>query len=436
MKVVFFMDSECDGLVDGDFDAELLVKFSNQGLGGALSSVDFPSRKLPQAAHVTALGPLGQQYPAIDVTDHGCGDGQLAGGVLTFFHGRNRIRARWFGSNGPGRNMNLVRCAGWRYTRTRTMKLVIQIPAWNEEASLPDTLAALPSEIEGVDEIEFLVIDDGSTDRTMEVASRAGARVVRMPVHRGLAVAFTTGLRSAVRSGADIVVNTDADNQYDARDISVLVAPILDGSAQMVIGDRQVASLPHFSATKRLLQKLGSWVVRRLSGTTVQDATSGFRAISREAALRLHVFTRFTYTLETILQAGEAGLRVVSVPVRINPGEGRPSRLFKSDFGYVLRSLASMARIVTLYNPLRIFLMLGAVPIVVGFALLLRFLYFYLTDISPAGHVQSLILAVILIVIGSLVWLAGVMADLTAVNRRLLEELVESQREQYLEGRR
>jgi hypothetical protein len=257
-----------------------------------------------------------------------------------------------------------------------------------------------------------------------------------MPVHRGLAVAFTTGLRSAVRSGADIVVNTDADNQYDARDISVLVAPILDGSAQMVIGDRQVASLPHFSATKRLLQKLGSWVVRRLSGTTVQDATSGFRAISREAALRLHVFTRFTYTLETILQAGEAGLRVVSVPVRINPGEGRPSRLFRSDFGYVLRSLASMARIVTLYNPLRIFLMLGAVPIVVGFALLLRFLYFYLTDISPAGHVQSLILAVILIVIGSLVWLAGVMADLTAVNRRLLEELVESQREQYLERHR
>lgn len=314
------------------------------------------------------------------------------------------------------------------------MKLVIQIPAWNEEASLPETLAALPSEIEGVDEIEVLVIDDGSTDRTMEVASEGGARVVRMPVHRGLAVAFTTGLRSAVRSGADIVVNTDADNQYDARDIPTLVAPILDGSAQMVIGDRQVASLPHFSATKRLLQKLGSWVVRRLSGTTVQDATSGFRAISREAALRLHVFTRFTYTLETILQAGEAGLRVVSVPVRINPGEGRPSRLFKSDFGYVLRSLASMARIVTLYNPLRIFLMLGAVPVVIGFALLLRFLYFYLTDISPAGHVQSLILAVILIVIGSLVWLAGVMADLTAVNRRLLEELVESQREQHLEG--
>ena len=312
------------------------------------------------------------------------------------------------------------------------MKLIIQIPAWNEEDHLPETLAALPSTIDGVDEIEVLVIDDGSTDRTAEVAREAGAEVVRMPVHRGLAVAFSTGLRNAVERGADVIVNTDADNQYDARDIPDLVQPILDGSAQMVIGDRQVASLRHFSSMKRLLQKLGSWVVRRLSGTSVRDATSGFRAISRSAASRLHVFTRFTYTLETILQAGEAGLKVVSVPVRVNAGERRPSRLFQSDFDYVLRSLASMARIVVLYNPLRIFLMLGAVPVVLGCALLLRFLYFYFAGISPAGHVQSLILAVILIVIGALVWLAGVMADLTAVNRRLLEELVERQRERGL----
>jgi glycosyltransferase involved in cell wall biosynthesis len=313
------------------------------------------------------------------------------------------------------------------------MKLVIQIPAWNEEEHLPETLSALPSSIEGIDDIEVVVIDDGSTDRTAEVARDAGAEVVRLPVHRGLAVAFSTGLRAALERGADLIVNTDADNQYDARDVETLVRPILDGSAQMVIGDRQVATLRHFSPLKRLLQKLGSQVVRKLSGTTVRDATSGFRAISRNAALRIHVFTRFTYTLETILQAGEAGLHVVSVPVRVNRGERRPSRLFKSDIGYVLRSFASMARIVTLYNPLKIFLMLGAVPMILGCALLLRFLYFYFTGISPAGHVQSLILAVILIVIGSLVWLAGVMADLTAVNRRLLEELVERQRQRGLE---
>jgi glycosyltransferase involved in cell wall biosynthesis len=312
------------------------------------------------------------------------------------------------------------------------MKLIIQIPAWNEEEHLPETLAALPTSIDGVDEIEVLVVDDGSTDQTAEVAREAGADVLRMPVHRGLAVTFSAGLRHAVERGADVIVNTDADNQYDARDIPTLVQPIVDGSAQMVIGDRQVASLRHFSSMKRLLQKLGSWVVRRLSGTAVQDATSGFRAISRSAALRLHVFTRFTYTLETILQAGEAGLKIVSVPVRVNAGERRPSRLFHSDFGYVLRSLASMARIVVLYNPLRIFLFLGAIPVVLGSALLVRFLYFYFAGISPAGHVQSLILAVILIVIGALVWLAGIMADLTAVNRRLLEELVERQRERGL----
>ncbi|HSN53412.1 MAG TPA: glycosyltransferase family 2 protein, partial [Candidatus Sulfomarinibacteraceae bacterium] len=311
--------------------------------------------------------------------------------------------------------------------------LIIQIPAWNEEQHLPRTLAALPTAVEGFDELEVLVVDDGSDDRTAEVAEAAGAVVVRLPVHRGLAVAFSTGLRHSLQRGADVIVNTDADNQYDARDIPVLVAPILEGSAQLVIGDRRVETLGHFSATKRLLQRVGTGVVRRLSGTAVRDATSGFRAFSRGAALKLHVFTRFTYTLETILQAGEAGLSVVSVPIRVTPGEGRPSRLFRSDAGYVLRSLASMARIVTLYNPLRIFLLLGAAPMGLGAALLLRFLWFYLTGDSPAGHVQSLILAVILIVIGALVWLAGIVADLTAVNRRLLEELVEGERERDLE---
>ena len=316
--------------------------------------------------------------------------------------------------------------------RAKTMKLIIQIPAWNEEEHLPDALAALPREVEGFDEIEMLVVDDGSDDRTAEVAEEAGATVVQMPVHRGLAVAFSSGLRSCLERGADVIVNTDADGQYNADDIPILVQPILDGSAQVVIGDRQVASLRHFSASKRLLQKFGSWVVRRLSGTTVADATSGYRAISREAAIRLHVFTRFTYTLETILQAGEAGLKVVSVPVRVNPEARRPSRLFRSNTGYVVRSLASIARIVTLYNPLRIFLLLGSIPVGLGSALLLRFLWFYVTGNSPAGHIQSLILAVILVVIGALVWLAGVIADLIAVNRRLLEELVERQRERGL----
>ena len=309
------------------------------------------------------------------------------------------------------------------------MKLVIQIPAWNEEEHLAEAVAALPREVAGFDEIEILVIDDGSEDRTVDVARASGAQVVRLPVHRGLAVAFASGIEAALERGADVIVNTDADGQYDPQDIPVLVAPILSGDAQMVIGDRQVHTIRHFSATKKILQKLGSWVVRKLSRTEVTDATSGFRAISREAALKLHVFTRFTYTLETILQAGEAGLKVVSVPVRTRAEETRPSRLFRSNTGYVLRSLESIARIVILYNPLRIFLRLGALPVVVGLALLARFLYFYITGESPAGHLQSLILAVILITVGVQVWVVGVVADLIAVNRRLLEEAVERQRE-------
>jgi len=302
------------------------------------------------------------------------------------------------------------------------MKLVIQIPAWNEEEQLGDAIDALPLQVEGFDEVEVLVIDDGSEDGTAGVARARGVQLLRMPVHRGLAVAFATGISHAVDLGADVIVNTDADSQYDARDIPALVGPILRGEAQMVIGDRQVENLRHFSLVKRLLQKLGSWVVRRLSRTTARDATSGFRAISREAALKLHVFTRFTYTLETILQAGEAGLKVVSVPVRVDPEPRRPSRLFASNTSYVLRSLESIARIVVLYNPLRIFIRVGAIPVLVGLALLARFIYYYVTGQSPAGHVQSLILAVILVVVGVQVWVVGIVADLIAVNRRLLEE--------------
>jgi len=309
------------------------------------------------------------------------------------------------------------------------LKLVIQIPAWNEEEHLAEALAALPYEVAGFSEIGVQVVDDGSTDRTAEIAAGHGVRVVRLPVHRGLAVAFSAGIRAALQNGADVIVNTDADNQYDARDIPLLVAPILRGEAQMVIGDRQVASIPHFGAIKKILQRLGSWVVRRVSRTDVRDATSGFRAISRDAALRLHVFTRFTYTLETILQAGEAGLRVISVPIRVRDGVGRPSRLFRSNLGYVARSLESMARVIVLYNPLRLFIRLGLLPATVGLLLLLRFLYFYLSNHSPAGHVQSLILAVILIVVGFQIWVVGLVADLIAVNRRLIEELVERERD-------
>ena len=309
------------------------------------------------------------------------------------------------------------------------MKLVIQVPAWNEEEHLGESLAALPSSVAGIDHVEVQVVDDGSTDRTAEIAASHGARVVRLPVHRGLAVAFAAGIRAALDSGADVIVNTDADNQYDARDVPALVEPILRGEAEMVIGDRQVATLRHFSFTKKVLQRLGSWVVRRISRTDVRDATSGFRAISRHAALRLHVFTRFTYTLETILQAGEAGLRVVSVPVRVTGGHPRPSRLFRSNFGYVVRSLESMARVIVLYNPLRLFLRLGFLPAAAGFLLLVRFLLYYLSDHSPAGHIQSLILAVILVVVGVQIWVVGLVADLIAVNRRLIEELVERDRD-------
>jgi glycosyltransferase involved in cell wall biosynthesis len=309
------------------------------------------------------------------------------------------------------------------------MKLVIQIPAWNEEAHLPAALAALPVAVDGFDQVEVLVVDDGSTDGTTEVARSHGAEVVQMPTHRGLAVAFSTGLAAALDRGADVIVNTDADCQYDARDIPLLTAPILAGEAEMVIGDRQIDAVPHFSPVKKLLQKLGSAVVRRLSRTPVKDVTSGFRAISRTAALKLHVFTRFTYTLETILQAGEAGLRVTSVPIRVSSEVRRPSRLFRSNAGYVLRSLESIARIVVLYNPLRIFLRLGTLPVLIGLALLARFLLLYLAGDSPAGHVQSLLLAVILIVVGVQVWVVGILSDLIAVNRRLLEELVHRQRD-------
>jgi hypothetical protein len=297
------------------------------------------------------------------------------------------------------------------------MKLVIQIPAWNEEANLGETIDALPRQVEGFDAVAVLVVDDGSTDGTAEVAARHGASVVRLPVHRGLAVAFSRGLARAIELGADVIVNTDADHQYDARDLPALVRPILVGDAQMVIGDRQVQAIAHFSLTKKLLQRFGSWVVRRLSRTEVRDATSGFRAISRLAAFKLHVFTRFTYTGAILRRASRAQGRAVGFPARSGVPAVRSNRL--SAFA---QSIAHRRAL----QPARIFL--RAVRVGAGQRAARPLLYFFFTNQSPAGHVQSLIVAVILIVVGVQVWVLGIVADLIAVNRRLLEEAVERQR--------
>jgi glycosyltransferase involved in cell wall biosynthesis len=302
------------------------------------------------------------------------------------------------------------------------MKLVIQIPAWNEDASLASTLAELPRHVNGFDEVEILVIDDGSVDGTAQVATAAGAHVVRLPIHRGLAHAFSSGLENALQRGADVIVNTDADGQYDPDCIAELVQPILAGRADIVLGDRGVASLSHFSPAKRLLQRLGSRVVRLLSGVPVADATTGFRALSRRAAAHIHCFTTFTYTLETLIQAGQSGLAVTSVPIKARPTD-RPSRLFRSNLTYVLISFATLARMVFIYRPLRSLLVIAGAFWLIAGALAVRFLYFFVTDLSPAGHVQSLIAAAVLGLTGVQLAVLGVLADLTAVNRRLLDDL-------------
>ena len=301
------------------------------------------------------------------------------------------------------------------------MKLVIQIPCFNEEETLPATLADLPREIEGIDRVEVLVIDDGSTDKTSEVARAAGVdQVVRTPVNQGLARAFATGLDCALKRGADIIVNTDADNQYVGAFIPELVAPILHHEADVVIGNRNPTRVAHFSLFKRMLQGLGSWIVRGLSGTSVPDATSGFRAFSREAALRMNVVSDFTYTLETIIQAGKKQLFVTHVEVDVNPVE-RPSRLFSGIRSYVARSAATIVRIYALYNPLRVFARIGFVLLAGGFVIGARFVYNYLTT-GGEGQIQSLILAAVLLISGFQAVLFGLIADLIGSNRRMIED--------------
>ena len=304
------------------------------------------------------------------------------------------------------------------------MKLVIQIPAWDEAEQIAAALAELPRRVEGFDAVETLVVDDGSTDGTAEVARRAGAgHVVRLPVHRGLAFAWRAGLDAALRLGADVIVSTDADRQYAAADVETLVAPLLRGEAEIVVGDRGVATKPDFSPGKRMAQSLGSWVVRRASGTDVPDATSGFRALTREAALRLNVFSRMTYTLETLIQAGNKQIAVASVPVRTNPPV-RKSRLIRRSTHYVLVQGANILRITALYKPLPVFFGCASLLAAGGLALVGRYVFFVVSDHNPAGHLQSLLLAAVLFVAAVICVLSGLLADLISINRTLLEELV------------
>lgn len=301
-------------------------------------------------------------------------------------------------------------------------KLLIQIPCYNEEESLPRTLAALPRQLAGFDRVEWLVIDDGSTDRTVEVARRCGVdHVVSLPRNHGLARAFMAGLEASLKAGADVIVNTDADGQYDATSIPDLVAPILAGRAQIVVGERPIMSVHEFSLVKKWLQRLGSAVVKLASNTQVPDAPSGFRAFHAEAALRLCVFSDYTYTLETIIQAGRKNIAITSVPVGVHPVE-RPSRLVRSIPSYVRRSLLTIVRIFILYKPARFFFFLGTLLLLPAVALGVRFLVHYLTD-GGQGRIQSLILAAILAVTAMIVYAAGLVADLTAANRVLLEEV-------------
>jgi glycosyltransferase involved in cell wall biosynthesis len=300
------------------------------------------------------------------------------------------------------------------------VKLVIQIPAFNEEQTLPTVLRGLPRTLKGIDAIEWLVIDDGSTDRTAAIALAHGAdHVLTLPQRQGLARAYSKGLEESVRLGADIVVNTDADNQYSAEDIPALIAPILSGSAELAIGARPISQTAHFSLSKRFFQRLGSRVTRIVSGTLVEDAASGFRAISRSAAMRLHVYGNYTYTVETIIQAGRQGIAIASVPIRTNP-ETRPSRLVKGAGSYVAKQVLTMVRVFVVYKPFRFFAVPGSAIFVGGLLVALRFVYLYATG-RGAGHVQSLILAALLLGIGFFLLVAGLLADLLAVNRVLLE---------------
>ena len=303
------------------------------------------------------------------------------------------------------------------------MKLIIQIPCYNEEKTLSSVIGDLPRELPDVDKIEYLVIDDGSTDRTVEVARELGVHhILSLGSNHGLATAFAKGISKSLDSGADIIVNTDGDNQYKAEFIKDLIAPIVKGEKDVVIGTRPIKDIKHFSWTKKRLQQLGSFAVRQFSGTDVPDTTSGFRAYSAEAATKLVVFNRYTYTLETIIQAGHMNMRIGHVPIQVNP-KTRKSRLISSVPRYLWRSVSIILRSYVTYKPLRTFFYISLVPTIAGLAICLRFLYYFFTEQS-SGHIQSLILAAILLLIGFHLFTLGIVADLSSANRKLIHEIL------------
>lgn len=300
------------------------------------------------------------------------------------------------------------------------MKLIVQISCLNEEKTLPLVIKDISKKIEGIEKVEILVIDDGSTDNTYQVAKESGVdHIVKLSSNHGLAKAFMIGLETSLKLGADIIVNTDGDNQYNGNDIPKLIKPIIENKAEMVIGDRKVENIKHFSSTKIFLQKLGSWVVRQLSGTSIPDVTSGFRAYSKEAALQINVVSKFSYTLETIIIAGKKNIPITHVAIRTNK-KLRESRLFKSTWDYLKKSIITIIRVYAMYEPLKIFSYIGGIAFILGFILGCRYLYFFFIH-STAGHVQSLILSSILIIVGFQIILIGLVADLISINRELIE---------------
>ncbi len=312
------------------------------------------------------------------------------------------------------------------------MKLVVQIPCYNEEKTLSLVVNSIPRRIKGIDEVKVLIVSDGSTDGTVEIAKKIGVdHIVDMPSHRGLAEAFRRGLEKSLEVGADIIVNTDGDNQYKGEDIPRLVEPILNRRAEIVIGCRDMSAIRHFSLLKKTLQRLGSWVVRKFSNTAIPDVTSGFRAYTRDAALRLNIFSNYTYTLETVIQAGRKEIPVSHIDIKANP-KLRESRLIKSTTSYILRSIATILRIYLMYEPMKFFVKIGVIFLSGSAVLSVRYLYFFLFGARKGGHVQSLIFAIILTIIGAQLIFTGFLADIIAANRKLTEEILYRQRKEKL----